>query len=356
MSEGHLQILNWNIAGAKYLDLPAGDGANTRGEFRDKLNKGLAHQIAATQPHVVTLQELVKYSDSGDEEHAECVIDVPSGYIFYRRWLISTNLQSAERKWVNVRTRGGWSPAAYFAQGNGFLVRDTLKIARLHERPLSGYAPPKVESAAERVDLGPGLYFGTRDTEPRSADIIHLILTSLDPMDSRAGEPNRLRKPLDVFIMNAHLTTLSGEREGKPETDELATEKRLPQLEIILKQAVSKYNTVYPVLFDDETRHQPIWVVAGDFNFTPSSVEYHRMISPGGFVDLVPDKKLGTKTSRLGRRPTLTLDYVFAATEFVSLDHEYLYAHINNNRVIYDEFVKVSDHFPLAATLPIRLP
>ena len=51
-----------------------------------------------------------------------------------------------------------------------------------------------------------GLYFGDRNTEPRAALVSHFIYDS----GPSTGDP----KPLDIFVVNLHLTTLMMEREG----------------------------------------------------------------------------------------------------------------------------------------------
>jgi len=64
--------------------------------------------------------------------------------------------------------------------------------------------------------------------------IAHLVLGSL------RGDSGvlQLQYPLDVFVINLHLTTLMGEREGIPQVDEEATRKRLAQLEVERLHAV----------------------------------------------------------------------------------------------------------------------
>lgn len=353
-----MQILNWNIAGAKYLELPS----DRREEFRRRINHTLQGLIEGDKPVVVTLQEVVRYHENGDMGAATDVVDVPDGYNYFPLWLIDTRHQSAKGKWDKVREVGGWPANSFFAQGNAFLIRNDVPVVRVFDLPKMN-CRWQIENPIEIVKLESGLYLGTRDTEPRAAMIAHLVL------GEHADEHGRcaLDKPLDVFVVNLHLTTLMQEREGVPRVDEAATKKRSGQLEIILNGIVSPYNSWrrddYKFsgrksnLTQDETdgRHNPIWVIAGDFNFTPESTEYKKMVR-GGFIDLIPNHDLGTKTSGLGRRPTLTVDYVFAGPRFASIDPGFAAENITHNHVLYNDRVRISDHLPLIVSVPIALP
>jgi len=358
MIEGGLQVLNWNIAGAKYLELPT---VGERNEFRAKLN-GTLKMLLGTNPLVVTLQELVKYDADGRVDDAQTVIDVPEGYQFSPVWLIDSHNQSARGKWNKVRKLGGWSPDAYFAQGNGFLIRDDLARFRVFDLPVAGHQAARA-TPIEKVMLESGLYLGDRNTEPRAAVIAHLVLDSV----RGDGGVVRLSNPLDLFVINLHLTTLIAEREGIPQIDEEAAKKRLAQLDIVINGIISPYNSwrkddyrirgehVSPSSRESHERYSPIWVIAGDFNFTPESVEYQTVIR-AGFIDLIQHHDLGTKASGLGRRPTLTVDYVFAGPRYASIDPGFAKEHIKVNSVRFDRQTEISDHFPLIVSVPVTLP
>jgi len=175
----------------------------------------------------------------------------------------------------------------------------------------------------------------------------------------------KLDKPLDIFIANVHLTTIKREREGIPEIDLEGTRIRLRQIDIITNEIVSRYNSWAKdnykldgmTLTGDETtvRHKPIWIIAGDFNFTPESDEYRAFLNRG-FIDLLPNHDLGTKASGLGESPTLTVDYVFAGPKYEALDPGYVQEGIRANRVAIDDEVIISDHLPLLISVPIVLP
>jgi len=335
-------IMNWNVAGAKYLE----DPELRREEFRLKINETLTRLVKTHEPDVITLQELVQF---GPEK--KNLINPPPGYKLHVFTLIDTERLSIRAKWDKVEHKGNWPKGTFFAQGNGFLFKEDLPHQPLWALPKAGahrtnMLPPHY---VEKVGLESGLYFGDRDTEPRAALVAHFVFNP------------RGIKPLDIFVVNVHLTTLTMEREGVPEIDRLATRVRLAQLDIIFDGIVSRYNRWKRGGFlqrgehrkaekwETFNRHEPVWIVTGDFNFTPTSVEY-QTISNMNFMDVVPTKGAGTKSPGAGNRATLTLDYVFAGPAFVSLDPLILPAGITGNQV-HDE--RVSDHFPMVAIIPV---
>ena len=352
-----LSVLNWNIGGAKYLELPrqrTPDNPMGRDEFRIKLNSELQHLIQRRHPDIVTLQEIVRYGSS--PRHAEDIVDPPDGYAYYPFPLIDTARLSSRPKWDEVKRAGGWRGNLYFAQGNAFLIRNDLPHYPVWALPRLGIAPPRHEGHfIEQVNLESGLYFGGRNTEPRAALVAHLVL-----------DTGTEGKPLDVFAVNIHLTTLRMEREGIPEIDERATEIRRGQLKIILHGIVSRYTSWRQERYSERgrprpkrrneatNRHHPIWVLAGDFNFTENSDEHH-LLEQMNFVDLHPNKGWGTKAKGLGGKPTLSVDYIFAGPKFIALDPLIISDRIRANQPP-DETVRVSDHYPLFAEIPLRTP
>jgi endonuclease/exonuclease/phosphatase family metal-dependent hydrolase len=206
------------------------------------------------------------------------------------------------------------------------------------------------EHVIEPARLNSGLYLGDRDTEPRSALVTHFIFNP-------KGNP----KPLDVFVVNIHLATIMKERERIPEVDHRATEIRLDQINTIFRDIVSRYDVWRKRGFlecgekrafdkwETDKRHQPLWILAGDFNFTPFSHEY-KTIQQNNFVDVVPEKSLATKARGLGNTPALTVDYVFAGPKSVYMDLD------GNceNQVLHH--TKVSDHYPMCAKISVKIP
>ncbi len=339
-------ILNWNVAGAKYLEEPK----KRREEFKKNLNTELKKLIKQESPHVITLQEIVKYEEDGKRKN---FIDRIDGYTYHPFPLIDTESLSIRAKWNKLEKNGGWPKGTYFAQGNAFLFKEGLRHQPVWALPKKGWYKPKVdrENYVEKVHLDSGLYFGDRDTEPRAALVAHFVYN-----------PTKKKKPLDIFVINLHLTTLTGEREGVPNIDKQAVNVRLNQLDIVFDGIVSRYNLWKQQNYHErgkpkkwetwegKNRYDSVWILAGDFNFTGESREY-RYITNLNFMDMVKHKGGGTKAKGMGKRATLTLDYVFAGPKYIALDPLITLINADNNRVHHD--VRVSDHLPMTATIPI---
>jgi endonuclease/exonuclease/phosphatase family metal-dependent hydrolase len=136
----------------------------------------------------------------------------------------------------------------------------------------------------------------------------------------------------------------------------------MAQLDIIFDGIISRYNSWKRGGFRErgehrkaekwETfdRHEPVWILAGDFNSTPASQEY-KAIQDLNFMDVVPHKGAGTKAPGPGNPATLTLDYVFAGPAFIALDPLIMPSGIQDNHVVED--TRISDHLPMIANIPI---
>lgn len=339
------KILNWNIAGAKFLEEPK----DKREKFRKDLNYELNRFVKRYKPHVVTLQEVVRYGNDRRE-----ILDPVAEYDFHAFPLIDTEILSVRAKWNKLEKNAeNWDKGTYFAQGNGFMFRNDTPHQPVWALPKEGKHPARVirHNYVEKVSLESGLYFGDRDTEPRAALVAHFVYNPKD-------------RPLDIFVVNLHLTTLTKEREGIPEIDKRATQIRLAQLNTIFCGIISRYNSWRRWGFRERGEHrpaeewesfdreEPVWILAGDFNSTEASQEY-RMLQDLNFMDMIPEqgKGTGTKASGTGKDATLTLDYVFAGPQFISLDPQFAMAGMKHNKVLGE--VKVSDHFPMLATIPI---
>ena len=371
--DSQLSLVNWNIGGAKFLEMRSKDDPNydekkeSREAFRKRLNTAL-NELLRSKPQIVALQEVTWYGDLGKEE---CVIQKETiedaGYIFplLSTKLIDTYHHSHQGKWNKLITNGGWSPETFFAQGNAFLVRKdvSMQMFPVMSLPDKGvtyddwFATKKDQvgdkisfSKKEDIFLDTGMYFGNRDTEPRAATVIHLVVSGIN------------KKPQDIFIVNCHLSTLTNEREGIPQMDKAASKKRLVQLDTIMDSIISPYHLWRksefslrnePILLTDEEttkRSSPIWILVGDFNFTPESDEY-RYVKSQNFIDLIENHALGTKAKGVGEYPTLTLDYVFAGPLFESINPNNL--NRNLNRVLVDDINRVSDHYPVSIKLQL---
>lgn len=351
-------ILNWNIGGAKYL----AEKEEKRKETKRKINKELQALIEKyNRPYVITLQEIVRYKKSSSTtEDLIDLISKPDGYRYFPFTLIDSKRLSANAKWNKVRREGYWDEDAYFAQGNAILFRDDVPHFSVSDLSASSTNRSMDERHfIEQVNFESGLYFGDRDTEPRAALVAHFIYNPF----------KKKEKPLDIFVVNLHLTTLTMEREGIPEIDLRASRIRSVQLDIIFHGIVSRYNIWKqqdfpergerrkPKPWETFNRYEPVWILAGDFNFTPDSVEYEN-IKRMNFIDVVPNKESekgsGTKAKGAGNPPTLTVDYIFAGPKFISLDPLITQEGIVNNNV--DHEVKSSDHYPMYAKIPLTFP
>jgi len=352
------KVLNWNIGGAKFLEEKS---IGKRRETRSKLNKALVALVKEHTPDVVTLQEIARYKQPDDVEIQDIIDDI-GGYRYFPFTLIDTDYLSSKAKWRKLLRDSDWHPDTYFAQGNAFLVKKKSPVFPVWDLSGLGQDIPATDRPhfVEHVHLDSGLYFGDRNTEPRAALVMHFIC---NPQTKDAPS-----KPVDIFVVNLHLTTLMMEREGVPQTDSLATRTRQGQLDIVFNGIVSRYNSWRqdgyperrkerePEQHEDFDRHSPVWILAGDFNFTEDSDEY-MYIRKHNFIDTIPDHGKettygkGTKAKGVGNDPTLTLDYVFAGPKFVSLDPVIEEKGISQNRVIHDHAIRASDHYPLLSTI-----
>lgn len=353
------KVLNWNIAGAKYLEEPPRD----REKFRKRINDELLRLLSNRKPDVVTLQEIVKWRLP--DKDAEDILNVSQydkkGYVYHPFILIDTDSLSIQAKWNKLKKKGSWPDGTYFAQGNAFLFKKSIPHHPLWALPKESTPPsnPTRTHYIEKVSLESGLYFGDRDSEPRAALVAHFVYNT-NPIEINGKNIN----VLDIFVINLHLTTLTMEREGVPEIDRKATKIRLAQLDIIFDGIISRYNhwrrggfrergeLRKPEDWESFDRHEPLWILAGDFNSTPLSPvsSEYKLIQDLNFMDMVPNKGCGTKAPGTGKEATLTLDYIFAGPKFLALAPIITEGLILGNNVLD---IRVSDHFPMIATIPV---
>ncbi len=335
------KILNWNIAGSCYLEADE-DG---RAKIRAEINTELKSLVGKHKPHVVTLQEIIRYgSTPGD---ANNIIDELDGYKYFPFPLIDSQRLSCPIKWARYKQNGNWARDTFFAQGNAIILRDDILSFPIMSLPTCGHDIWQAEDHfIEQVHLESGLYFGDRGTEPRAVQVVHLIFDS----------PTSPNKPIDIFVVNVHLTTLKMEREGIPEIDSKGSRVRKEQLDVIFEGIISRYMAWRQKGYDKQSQRKdrlpPIWIISGDFNFTPESEEYE-LIERMNFIDVIPSKGTGTKSRGRGKPATITVDYIFAGPKFVSLDPLITSSAIVNNQVCRD--AKVSDHYPMIANIPVDI-
>ncbi|MFX1411715.1 MAG: hypothetical protein ACFFA6_15295 [Promethearchaeota archaeon] len=357
---GRLKILNWNVGGAKYLEL---EKEEDKIEFKNELNNSLKHLIKTEKPHVITLQEIIEYKKPTDTQKID-IVNRPNGYKMHKCILINNEHHSHVSKWDNVSIKGNWPDNSYFSQGNAILWREDFKIFPVWSLPdfmtsneYKDYINENCKKFIEEVFLMSGLYFGDRNTEPRAALVAHFVV--YEDLISK----QRLKRPLDVFIVNLHLTTITKEREGIPEIDNQALKIRLNQINIILNGIVSRYNKwrkdYYkfrgtprdPKPGENFNRYAPIWILSGDFNFTPKSLEYDTILR-SNFIDVNPHKGNGTKGKWSEKKPTITVDYIFAGPKYNSLDPIIIKETIKGNKLPITDYT-ISDHYPLSANIDL---
>ncbi len=389
------KLINWNIGGAKFLALPSNkkwrmeeNAANRspvyREEFQVKLQIALKRKIEEKfRPHVVTLQEVVQFNEEGISEKPKNTFDEnffdDLGYKFHFFPLIENGKFSARMKWDKIKEN--WKGNPYFAQGNAIMVRNDVVPSlfpvwaipdipefRSEKQQFDNGSKPscinEIDCASEVVFVEQGLYFGDRNTEPRAAIVTHFVL---DGGLTGINLPHdKLNWPIDLFVVNLHLTTLLHEREGIPSLDIKASNRRIKQLDIVFNDIISRYNSwkkekgyhlsgkPYPVEASAQTeRNSPVWIVSGDFNFTPKSAEFE-YITKRNFMSLCDDSF--TKAKGLGKPPTLTVDYVFAGCLYDSIHPKDVEIRIFDPDLgVLAQDPGVSDHYPLYVVVPIRV-
>jgi endonuclease/exonuclease/phosphatase family metal-dependent hydrolase len=330
-----IRVITWNIGGAKFLGLPADNPEGmSRPEFRLALNKAIIKLCEDHQPDFVVLQEIVRY---GDPAHPQDLLEKVPGYHFDTSIAIDTINHSHPTKWKKYIKEGKWDVDTYLAQGYGILWRENIEHAAIWD--FAGRSGPKIEK--EIVHLDTGLFTGNRDTEPRLAVVTHFIV--------RANS-----EPMDIFIVNLHLTTLKGEREGSPNKDDNASKTRQAQIDLVMHGIVSRYNEWVKDELKKRGIERPpaVWILAGDFNCMPTSPEIGS-IQRMNFIDLNPNKASGTKGKGVPlKKATITLDYIFAGPAYYALDPYFVRKEIEGNPTPFTHY-QVSDHFPIIAEIPI---
>lgn len=327
MSE-KLTLVSWNIGGVNYLKAPP----RRRKGIKEVLNSDLMRMIEKyKRPHFILLQEIVKY-EGGNRDLEEIIAEIP-GYHYQSFIAIDTDKNNHPKKWDPIRAsnKGNWSKSAYLGQGNGILWRNDIPHSPIWEANLNN-AIQKNRIDAEVVRMDSGLYTGTRNTEPRIAVVSHFVL-----------------EERDIYLINLHLTTLSGEREGFPERDSEGQEVRSKQIDILVNGIVSRFNS-WRAQHITAPSKKPIWILGGDFNATPDSMELLKLKSLN-FLDLCPNKGSGTKRSKDSTRQAgdLTVDYIFAGIKYYAFNPYLIEKELSQEEPSYE--VTSSDHFPFYAEI-----
>jgi endonuclease/exonuclease/phosphatase family metal-dependent hydrolase len=367
-----LKVLSWNICGARYLDF------EEKGRIRNAINETLRTMIREHAPHIISLQEVAEYSANGNKSRKESMVEIPGDYTYLPSMILDTQRYPFQNKWQNARRKGGWPTGAYMAQGNAYLIRKDLAVFPATTLPVPGMnyedycrtLSPSVEPSGNlqplvsEVPLQPGLYFGDRDTEPRLCSVLHIVL---EEQNTQPGES--FRPPLDVFVLNTHLTTLISEC-TRDTTNPEAENIRMRQLQTINRTIIQRFEKWYnsgfkirgkriePGRSETHNRRPPAWILTGDLNITPGSKEYNYLMNEVGFNDLADkycdkycDKNCtGTKKQNRDSKPPLTLDYVLARPSYNCFREKNRYELTGRCSVLTIEG-NPSDHFPLLATL-----
>lgn len=302
---------------------------NERPTYRETLQKELRELIQTYSPDVILMQEVVRY----EEGEKECeLITPPDGYAFQSSIAINSIHQNHPLKWDSIRTSGMWPKESYLGQGNAILWKKDLQHSSIWELDQNTYNSAE-HIVEEKVRIDTGLFTGYRDTEPRIAVVYHFV-----------------KNDRDIFIVNVHLTTLRGEREGLPAIDAKGSELRQNQISIILEGIVSRYNEWRKSKTTSSRQKNPLWILGGDFNATPNSVEIQKM-EEMSFIDIAPVKGLGTKRKKSSNQPSITVDYIFAGPTYHAFNPHELSEKMY--RCEPDYRPTSSDHYPVIATIEI---
>lgn len=320
-----LTTITWNMGGVAFLRTPPKE----RPAYRVKVQREVQELIQSYEPDIILMQEVVRYEENG--KRCE-LISPPEGYAYQSSIAINSIHQNHPLKWNSIRSQGEWDPNSYLGQGNAILWKKKLKHSSIWELDQSSYTNTN-HIIEEKVRIDTGLFTGYRDTEPRIAVVYHFV-----------------KNKRDIFVVNVHLTTLRGEREGLPAIDLRGSNVRQNQISILLEGIVSRYNEWRKAKGDSPYKKNPLWILGGDFNATPNSVEI-QTLGEMSFMDIAPVKGLGTKRKKCNNHPSITVDYIFAGPTYHAFDPQELTERMYRCEPDYRS--TTSDHYPVIATIEI---
>jgi endonuclease/exonuclease/phosphatase family metal-dependent hydrolase len=330
-AKGALTLANWNVGGAKYLNLPP----DSRLAFQRQINHEIRRLCTTWQPDLLLLQEVTRTRCAGGK--TTDLVVAPPGYRYHMEPIHDSDMHSHPVRWRRYRSSANRPDDDYIGQGAGFLWREDLRHASIWDYTTSAASD---WLACEMVPTETGLFTGNRDTEPRAAAVAHFVAS------------NGNDRPTHVFVANIHLSTLHGEREQYASRDRLGAQVRLRQLQTILEGIVARHVGWSQLVDPPVNLSNVMWVVGGDFNAAPQSEEIER-VRTFGFCDANPNKGFGNKTSGLGNDPTHTVDYLFA--NYLQSWPRMLAAFDRTvaSNPAPDLSFRVSDHYPTVARLPM---
>jgi len=332
----HLTIASWNLAGTSFLKVPE----KKRLKKRQLYNQQIKQLIEQTQPDIILLQEVIRFGQKNNNHNDEQVnelFDTPDGYYYQVSISIDTLQNCYPPLWDKIRKAGEWDKTTYLGHGLGILWRKELLHSSIwaitKDQLVSG---PELEKETVRFETG--LFSGNRDTEPRMAVVAHFNQNSKD-----------------IFIVNFHLTTLKGEREGFPEKDQDGSQIRQKQIDIILNGIVSRLNT-------DRHQHTKrlnkkpkpgLWLLGGDLNSTIQSAEALKL-NQRNFSRLCSDlpTKRPTKKINGDKGAKIKVDYLFAGPLYYACQPNEVSQSNKTYQVLYN--LDISDHYPIVAHFPLQ--
>jgi len=334
--------MSWNMAGAKmleHLDPPPGPVAGSyTTAFRDAWDSSIAPWLSTPPdagPDIILLQECIGFEDlsagpTGRWQSGRTILEaIFPGYECFFFPSVTSRKNPHPGKWKRFEsdnTHAGIPNDIDAQQGYGICIREGLGSRTIwipykdaHDAPVDADLPgPGCHSCFESIGFTPGLYLGSRDTEPR------VVLMGRTRLES-GGESRYLN------YLNVHLNTLTGEREGSIRLNRMASSSRLQQIDLILDNVVSAYQEArqYKMPASITGGKEDIWIIGGDFNASYDAEEIEH-IRRTGFIDAVPDKRIhdadpespyhdqtGTKWSiQGGGIPAVVLDHIFCGLEY----------------------------------------
>jgi hypothetical protein len=335
--------MSWNIAGAKlfeHLDPSPGPAAGSYiTAFRDAWDGGIGPWLSNPHddgPDIILLQECIGFEDlspapTGRWQSGKTILEkIFPGYECFFFPSVTSHKNPHPGKWKRYED-GSEGDACIpdcvdAQQGYGICIKAGLGSRTLwipHQDPCNVSADadlpdPDCSSCFESIGFTPGLYLGSRDTEPR------VVLMGRTRLES-GGETRYLN------YLNVHLNTLTGEREGSIRLNRMASSSRLRQIDLILDNVVSAYQEAsqYKMPASVTGGKEDVWIIGGDFNASYDAEEIEH-IRRAGFVDAVPDKRIddadldspyhnqvGTKWSlHSADTPAVVLDHIFCGLEY----------------------------------------
>ncbi|MFK5893037.1 MAG: endonuclease/exonuclease/phosphatase family protein [Pseudomonadota bacterium] len=337
----HVTLVSWNVAGTSFLKVPE----KKRAKKRQLYNKQLKQLISQTCPDIILLQEVIRFGHNSPEqanleqdgEQANELFDTPDGYYYQVSISIDTLKNCYPPLWDKIRTAGNWDKNTYLGHGLGILWRKEL----LHSS-LWAISNKQLKSGAklekETVRFETGLFSGNRDTEPRMAMVAHFNLSGKD-----------------IFVVNFHLTTLKGEREGFPERDQYGSQIRQNQLDTILNGIVSRLNAdrQQQIKKHNKKSKPGLWILGGDLNATIQSAETMKL-TQRNFARLCSDlpTKRPNKKINENKGSKIKVDYLFAGPLYFACQPDEISQSNKTYQVLYD--LDISDHYPIVARFPLK--